>query len=754
MITLKQIKLKLTLERLVIGVEEPILIKGAGEFSAKVDSGNGGYNVIHGEDLYANGDILVFTTFNKDGERRSLSKKIQSYIEVNIGGGHIEKRPVVLLNIKFADEDYKQVPFSVTNRASQKNKVLICKDFISNELGALIDPSMENIADKGIEANLTGEEEIVKEGVGKLVTGTLGAVKDLTLGAPRAVQRFSAMNRAFSKGERGALTNYIQDEVEQLKKATTDKYKGLFGNGKGKKSKEYEKFEKNEAEKKNIQTKHDPKQARVQAQNENIPQLTGVEGATANSNRIFGIMDYEGYLGDGKDVVSSQKDVRKNMKEYLAAREALLQQEQQPTQQPVQNQNESYIAEETTVDFSGNPNVNFSQEAQNNNPSVIYQTASPQVNLAELEKKALTPYDLRNYFRFNFMSFYNEEDKKAPDRIEAEFKKFITSHRGELENLGNQFFSTLGNKPFSPNQTAAVTFVNGVKNLIEAETDLNGVFFVAYGSVEERELTFFKQNNLIIKESEQNRKRLVKNLVREFKQKVNKWMNDSYLRGLPLRIPSYPNEVWTKEITQNPEKAFIKLRKDYDLPIPKNTKQYKYTDDSAKILKDVVAFARDFKTAELRKIEKDMQEVYKEALKQFTPYTPPKTAEATLEEWSKTYQALRREWENNPILWYQPLDIVKEDIIKFVKMYKGLNNPQIDNAKEFAFKLRFPDFVEGEAPEDYEFSDGDIDLAKRLLKKVINLIQEMLDYTNNGNREPLENDMSKMFPPYIPHQNA
>ena len=34
---------KVLLERLVIGLEEPVLVKGLGELQAKIDSGNGGY---------------------------------------------------------------------------------------------------------------------------------------------------------------------------------------------------------------------------------------------------------------------------------------------------------------------------------------------------------------------------------------------------------------------------------------------------------------------------------------------------------------------------------------------------------------------------------------------------------------------------------------------------------------------------------------------------------------------------------------
>lgn len=100
---------RLTLEKMVIGVEEPILVKGIGEIVAKVDSGNSGYNVIHGEDLVVQGDIITFKTLNKDGVERRVSKKIKDTININIGGGHIQERPVVELDVQFGGEDYKKV---------------------------------------------------------------------------------------------------------------------------------------------------------------------------------------------------------------------------------------------------------------------------------------------------------------------------------------------------------------------------------------------------------------------------------------------------------------------------------------------------------------------------------------------------------------------------------------------------------------------------------------------------------------------
>ena len=170
---------RLTLERMVIGLEEPILIKGVGELLAKIDSGNGGYNVIHGEDFVVQGDILNFKTVNKDGDERRVSKKIKETLRVNIGGGHIQERPVVELNVKFGGEDYKKVPFSVTNRSDNEHKVLISKDFVGKELEALIDVTKDNIANDNIEVDYVTEGflDTAKNTIATIATGTEGQQK-------------------------------------------------------------------------------------------------------------------------------------------------------------------------------------------------------------------------------------------------------------------------------------------------------------------------------------------------------------------------------------------------------------------------------------------------------------------------------------------------------------------------------------------------------------------------------------------------
>ena len=164
---------RLQLEKLVIGLEEPISIKGIGEFIAKVDSGNGGFNVIHGEDVYQNGGVLVFKTYDKDNELKQVSKKLLQYINVNIGSGKVEQRPVIELDIKFGDKEYSKIPFSVANRSSNSHKILICKDFIQNQLDALIDVSSKMLSDKGVEVEYITEGKFFNS----LLAGFQGAGK-------------------------------------------------------------------------------------------------------------------------------------------------------------------------------------------------------------------------------------------------------------------------------------------------------------------------------------------------------------------------------------------------------------------------------------------------------------------------------------------------------------------------------------------------------------------------------------------------
>ena len=137
-------------EKSVLGLIEFFNIEGIGKVAAKLDSGNGAYNVLHGEDIQEQGNKVFFRTVNG---RTLLLPKVDQ-IDINVGAGNIESRPVVELDFSIGQKDYTGIRFSIGNRASNLYKILVGKDFIQQDLDALIDVSQENIADDNVEADV------------------------------------------------------------------------------------------------------------------------------------------------------------------------------------------------------------------------------------------------------------------------------------------------------------------------------------------------------------------------------------------------------------------------------------------------------------------------------------------------------------------------------------------------------------------------------------------------------------------------
>ena len=121
-------------EKKVVGLIEFFDIDGIGKVPSKLDSGNGAYNVLHGEDIQTQGDKVFFSTVN--GKTLLLPKKGE-----------------ITINFRIGSKEYNNVPFSIGNRTSNLYKILVGKDFIEKELDALIDVSQENIADKDFEVD-------------------------------------------------------------------------------------------------------------------------------------------------------------------------------------------------------------------------------------------------------------------------------------------------------------------------------------------------------------------------------------------------------------------------------------------------------------------------------------------------------------------------------------------------------------------------------------------------------------------------
>lgn len=122
-----------------LGLIETVTFKELGPVEAKVDSGNGAYNVLHGINIDEYADMVKFETIGG----KKLTKRVREYIDINIGSGNIEKRPVVLFDISIGGKSYPNTPFSIADREQNEQKVLIGKDFIE-KLGGLIDVTKTN----------------------------------------------------------------------------------------------------------------------------------------------------------------------------------------------------------------------------------------------------------------------------------------------------------------------------------------------------------------------------------------------------------------------------------------------------------------------------------------------------------------------------------------------------------------------------------------------------------------------------------
>jgi len=136
------------IEKQVFGLIEFFDLDGVGKIPAKLDSGNGAYNVLHGEDIQIQGDKVFFRTENG----KTLLKDKKGEITINVGAGNIEERPIVEFDFSIGNKQFRNIPFTLSDRGTNLYKILVGKEFIENELDALIDVSQENIADEDFEA--------------------------------------------------------------------------------------------------------------------------------------------------------------------------------------------------------------------------------------------------------------------------------------------------------------------------------------------------------------------------------------------------------------------------------------------------------------------------------------------------------------------------------------------------------------------------------------------------------------------------
>ena len=113
-----------------IGVIEvvSVLEKGIDPMTAKMDTGNGGYNVIGVDKLQVKGKTAEFYIkgFDKKITKKVLPKK--SIIKNN--GSENEERYCVSFDIKIGEKVYKDVHFSLSDRDNMNHTILISRKFM------------------------------------------------------------------------------------------------------------------------------------------------------------------------------------------------------------------------------------------------------------------------------------------------------------------------------------------------------------------------------------------------------------------------------------------------------------------------------------------------------------------------------------------------------------------------------------------------------------------------------------------------
>lgn len=106
-------------ERLIIGLEESVILEDGKKHKAKIDTG-------------ADSSSIDKTLANSLGNKEILSHKI---IRSALGR---HKRPLIMLEVEFQGKKFKE-KFTLSDRSNLKYKILIGKDILIKE-GFLVDP--------------------------------------------------------------------------------------------------------------------------------------------------------------------------------------------------------------------------------------------------------------------------------------------------------------------------------------------------------------------------------------------------------------------------------------------------------------------------------------------------------------------------------------------------------------------------------------------------------------------------------------
>ena len=103
-------------------------IDGVGSGVAEADTGNSGYNVLHGIIKSMKDGRVTFETING----AVITKPVAEFITAVTGSSNEEKRPVVLLDLIVNGLPHNRIPFSVSDRSTNDQKILLGKPFLKD----------------------------------------------------------------------------------------------------------------------------------------------------------------------------------------------------------------------------------------------------------------------------------------------------------------------------------------------------------------------------------------------------------------------------------------------------------------------------------------------------------------------------------------------------------------------------------------------------------------------------------------------
>ena len=173
-----------------LAVSEEVKIDGV-EYTAKIDTGNSGYNMIHGEEIKDNGNHTV--TFKLPNGKK-VTKKIVSRITVKSGIG-VKKRLVILMDVEFHGKKYTNVKFSIGDRSHMSTKVLFGLQFLS-KTGMMVDPADAIYPQPDIKAKRKSEEEEEEELAEDMpIAVALDATKEIIRSPAVATKLFTLVNK-------------------------------------------------------------------------------------------------------------------------------------------------------------------------------------------------------------------------------------------------------------------------------------------------------------------------------------------------------------------------------------------------------------------------------------------------------------------------------------------------------------------------------------------------------------------------------